>query len=264
MSEQPRHWPRVVFWLLAGILAMVLTVLVFCPVSWMAHLLEKQTDGRLTLGDPQGSLWRGSAFIGGAAGNNEPVTALLPGRFSWQLSPLVLVGHVDLMLENPAALTRPVQVTGSWNAWTVSPSVLTLPAERLVGLGAPLNTVQPSGVMQLSWGPLELTRNDPQVDLIGRTTLSLRDVASRMSPVRPLGSYTVQMDWQGSKATLQLKTRRGPLLLSGSGSLINGRLQFSGIAEAEAGHADQLSNLLNLLGRHRRDGDRDVIALEFK
>jgi general secretion pathway protein N len=81
MSEQPRHWPRVVFWLLAGILVMVLTVLVFCPVSWMAHLLEKQTDGRLTLGDPQGSLWRGSAFIGGAAGNNEPVTALLPGRF---------------------------------------------------------------------------------------------------------------------------------------------------------------------------------------
>jgi general secretion pathway protein N len=118
--------------------------------------------------------------------------------------------------------------------------------------------------MQLSWGPLELVRNGPQVDLIGSTTLDLRDVASRMSPVRPLGSYTVQMDWQGSKATLQLKTRRGPLLLSGNGSLTNGRLKFSGMAEAEAGHADQLSNLLNLLGRHRRDGDRDVIALEFK
>lgn len=245
-------------------LMMVLTVLVFCPASWMALLLEKQTAGRLTLGDPQGSLWRGSAFIGGAAGNNEPVTALLPGRFSWQLSLLVLVGRVDLTLENPAALTSAVHVTGSWNAWKVSPAVLTLPAERLAGLGAPLNTVQPSGVMQLSWGPLELARNGPQVDVAGSTTLDLRDVASRMSPVRPLGSYTVQMNWQGSQAALQLKTRRGPLLLSGTGSLTNGRLQFSGKAEAEAGQEDKLSNLLNLLGRRRRDGDRDVIALEFK
>jgi general secretion pathway protein N len=41
-------------------------------------------------------------------------------------------------------------------------------------------------------------------------------------------------------------------------------LQFSGKAEAEAGQEEKLANLLNLLGQRRHEGDREVIALEFK
>jgi general secretion pathway protein N len=54
------------------------------------------------------------------------------------------------------------------------------------------------------------------------------------------------------------------MLLSGSGTLRDGRLQFSGKAEAEAGQEERLANLLNLLGQRRREGGKDVIALEFK
>jgi general secretion pathway protein N len=72
------------------------------------------------------------------------------------------------------------------------------------------------------------------------------------------------MDWRGAQAALTLKTIKGPMLLSGSGSLNNGRLQFSGKAEAEEGQEERLANLLNLLGQRRREGDRNVIALEFK
>jgi general secretion pathway protein N len=43
-------------------------------------MVERQTGGRLTLGDAQGTLWRGSAFVGGAPAGG-PVTPLLPGRF---------------------------------------------------------------------------------------------------------------------------------------------------------------------------------------
>src|SRR5450759_4933583 len=63
--------------------------------SWRTALVEKQTAGRLTLGDAHGTLWRGSAFVGGAANGSDPVTPLLPGRFSWRLSPMVLLGSVD-------------------------------------------------------------------------------------------------------------------------------------------------------------------------
>jgi general secretion pathway protein N len=65
------------------------------PAAWLGSIVEQRTGGRLTLGDAQGTLWRGSAFIGGAAGNNSPVTPLLPGRFSWKISPLALVGMVE-------------------------------------------------------------------------------------------------------------------------------------------------------------------------
>lgn len=255
---------RAVLWLSAIAAAVALTVLVFLPATWLGSMVETRTGGRLTLGDAQGTLWRGSAFIGGAAGVNGAVTPLLPGRFSWRLSPLVLLGQVDLTLENPDALSQPVNLAGSWSQWQVSPAALLLPAERLAGLGAPLNTLAPSGVVKLSWTTLELARAGQAVAVNGRTLLSLNDMGSRMSPVKPLGSYEVAMDWRGQQAQLSLSTVRGALLLSGTGALDKGRFQFSGQAQAADGYEDTLGNLLNLLGQRRMVGGKKIIALEFK
>jgi general secretion pathway protein N len=255
---------RTLIWALAGIATIALTLLVFLPAAWMAQAVETRTGGRLTLGDAQGTLWRGSAFLGGAPSGADPVTPLLPGRFSWRLSPLVLLGQVDVQLENPAALSQPVRITGSWNQWQVGPGALSLPAERLAGLGAPLNTIQPSGRMQLSWGALQAARVGQRVDVAGSVTLQMDDIASRLSPIKPLGSYQLIMDWRGQQAQLALKTVKGPMLLNGTGSLAGGRLRFSGKAEAEAGQEERLANLLNLLGQRRKEGGKDIIALEFK
>jgi len=71
---------RLVIWLLAGIASVALTIMVFFPATWMMAMVEEQTAGRLTLGDAHGTLWRGSAFIGGAPSGSDPVTPLLPGR----------------------------------------------------------------------------------------------------------------------------------------------------------------------------------------
>jgi general secretion pathway protein N len=249
---------------LAGIASVALTTMMFLPATWMAALVEKQTAGRLTLGDAHGTLWRGSAFIGGAASGSDPLTPLLPGRFSWRLSPMVLLGSIDAELENAAALSQPVSVTGSWRQWQISPGAISLPAERLAALGAPLNTVQPSGQMRLSWDMLLLTQQNGQVEMIGTMNLAINDIGSRMSPVKPLGSYNLALDWHGAQASVTMKTVKGPMLLSGSGMFNNGRLQFSGKAEAEAGQEERLANFLNLLGQRRREGEKDVISLEFK
>ena len=255
---------RAVLWLLLIVFSAVLTLAMFFPASWMGALVEKQSGGRLTLGDAQGTLWRGSAFVGGAAGGNGPVTPLLPGRFSWRLSPLALVGVVDLRLENAEALAQPVDFKGSWKQWQLSPSALLLPAEGLSGLGAPLNTLAPSGTMRLSWTNLELVADNGVVAVNGRTTLELSDMSSRMSPLRPLGSYLLALDWHGQRAQLTLSSLKGPLLLSGAGSLDQGRFQFSGQAEAADGYEDTLANLLNLLGQRRANSEKNVIALEFR
>jgi general secretion pathway protein N len=246
------------------LLAAALTVLACFPAAWLGPMVEQQTGGRLTLGDAQGTLWRGSAFIGGAPGANGAVTPLLPGRFAWRLSPLVLFGQVGLQLENPLALSQPIRVEGNWSQWQVSPAELMLPAEGLAGLGAPLNTLAPSGVMRLSWTTLELVRQQQMVAVNGRTVLTMNDMGSRMTPVKPLGSYQLSMDWHGQQARLKLSTVRGALLLSGSGSLDRGRLQFSGQASAANGYEETLGNLLNLLGQRRMVGGKNIIALEFK
>jgi len=255
---------RALLWLGLTALVGAVTVLVFLPAAWLGPMVERQTGGRLTLGDAQGTLWRGSAFVGGAAGEGGSVTPLLPGRFSWRLSPLVLFGQVSMELANDKALAQPVRITGSWSQWQVSAGELLLPAEGLAGLGAPLNTLAPSGAIKLSWNLLDIARQGQAVAVQGRTVLSLTDMGSRMSPVKPLGSYEVAMDWRGQQADMALRTVRGALLLSGSGTLANGRLRFSGQASAANGYEDTLGNLLNLLGQRRMVNGKNIIALEFR
>ena len=255
---------RLMIWLLAGISSVAFTVLAFFPASWMVFMVEMQTAGRLTLGDAQGTLWRGSAFIGGAPSGSDAVTPLFPGRFSWRLSPMVLLGQIDAKLENAEVLPQPVRVTGNWYQWQVGSAAIILPAERLAALGAPLNTVQPSGQMRLSWELLQLARQEGKFEMTGSMNLEMNDIASRLSPIKPLGTYNLALDWHRQQAFVTLKTVKGPMLLSGSGALSSGHLQFSGKAEAEAGQENGLANLLNLLGQRQREGDKNVIALEFK
>lgn len=255
---------RAVLWLLSATFAILLTVLVFLPAAWMSVLLERQTGGRFSLGDAQGTLWQGSAFLGGAPGADAAVTPLLPGRFAWRLSPLVVLGTVDAELSNPAALSAPVKITGGWTAWTISAAAISLPAERLTALGAPLNTLQPSGRMMLDWQQLQIARQGQQVAMTGTMRLTLDDIASRLSPIKPLGAYRMTLEWRGQQAQLQLSSLHGPLLLSGAGRLDRGRMQFSGRAEAAPGQEQRLANLLNLLGQRRTEGGKDYISLEFK
>lgn len=255
---------RAVLWLLAIVFSVVATVLVFFPAAWLGALVERQSGGRLTLGDAQGTLWRGSAFIGGAAGGNSAVTPLLPGRFKWRVSPLALLGMVEVQLDNPEALTQPVSLRGSWRQWQLSPAALRLPAEGLSGLGAPLNTIAPSGRMQLSWSTLALALHERQFSIEGRTTLEMADMASNLSAIRPLGSYEMALDWHGQQAQLVLRSIKGPLLLDGTGALDRGRFQFSGQAQAAQGYEETLTNLLNLLGQRRPNSVKNIIALEFR
>ena len=255
---------RALLWVGLAVLAVAVTVLLFLPAAWLGPMVERQTGGRLTLGDAQGTLWRGSAFVGGAPGEGGSVTPLLPGRFNWRLSPLVLFGQVSMDLANELALAQPVRITGSWSQWQVSAGELLLPAGGLAGLGAPLNTLAPSGTIRLSWNLLDIARQGNTVAVQGRTVLSLTDMGSRMSPIKPLGSYEMAMDWRGQRADLALRTVRGALLLSGSGTLENGRLRFSGQAQAAEGYEDTLGNLLNLLGQRRMVNGKNIIALEFR
>ncbi len=255
---------RPLVWVLAALLVAAITALASLPAAWLVPLVERQTRGQLSLGDPQGSVWHGSAFIGIAGASDEALVPLLPGRFEWTLSPLALVGIVDASLQNPRALDQPLSINGSWRRWQLGAAGIRLPAERLAALGAPLNTVQPSGQMQLSWPALTLMRTDQGLAIDGRMRLEMTEIASALSPVKPLGAYRMQFDWQGNKARINLESLSGPLMLEGSGSIVNGRLQFSGQAWAREGEEQRLAVLLNLLGQRRQVGDRNVIALEFK
>jgi general secretion pathway protein N len=79
-----------------------------------------------------------------------------------------------------------------------------------------------------------------------------------------LGSYVVNFNWRGHQADLKLTTIKGSLLLTGKGTVTHGRLQFSGLAQAQEGQEEDLAGLLSLLGQRRPGAGKNVIALEFK
>ena len=108
---------HVLIWSISGVFIVALTIVAVLPAGVLVQALENQTGGRITLGDPQGSVWQGSAFVGAAMDSHSAVSPMLPGRFSWQLSPLVLLGRVDAVVQNSEALSAPLSITGDWRHW---------------------------------------------------------------------------------------------------------------------------------------------------
>ena len=254
---------RIIIWTLSGILTIGIVVAAFYPASYMARSIEARTQGRLTLLDASGTIWRGSGILGAAAHADEPAAPLLPGRFSWTLSPTALFGNVRLELNNPAILDQPVTLSGNWRDLQVNAGALMLPINGLDALGAPLNTIGLRGNARLSWQTLQILTGGDQQGVHGMAQMTMHDVTSRLAPLEILGSYHMMVDLKGKDAQMELNTDKGPLLLSGTGTVKNRRFRFSGKAEAAQGYEDRLSNLLNLLGRRKIEGNRSVIRLEF-
>jgi general secretion pathway protein N len=255
----PRQAPwRVAIW--AGLLGGLGALIAFAPAAWLARGLQVATEGRLLLANAEGSVWRGSAqlFLTGGQGTQD--AASLPGRVSWSLRPAWIGTHIALSL--PCCSAAPVQMTvraGTDRATlNVSPAKINLPAQWLSGLGAPWNTMAPTGQITLSNEPLQVQWVAGRTRLQGNATLDLLEMSSRLSTLSPLGDYRLQIAG-GDVLTLNLQTLQGALQLSGTGQVVGARVRFTGEASATPQQQDALSNVLNIIGR--RQGTKSLISL---
>jgi general secretion pathway protein N len=85
-------------------------------------------------------------------------------------------------------------------------------------------------------------------------------MTSRVSPVKPLGSYRVAFQSQGDSSTIELSTLKGPLMLTGQGTIAANATSFHGQASAAPEARDNLAGLLNVIGRPTGDG---TVALDY-
>ncbi|KMZ12279.1 General secretion pathway protein N [Candidatus Burkholderia humilis] len=227
------------------------------PAAWIVPQFSKATGGHVNLVDPNGSLWRGAATLMLAAGSDGGGATLLPGRIEWTTSFWALfTGHVRMTMRQSEAMPEPISVDASTRAATLSAGQIGVPATLFAGLGAPFNTLNFEGQVRLSWTDFRvLGRN-----VYGQVVVTLDDMVSRVSRMKPLGSYRVQIQAQGGEAEIGLSTSKGPLWLTGQGAISQGATSFEGTAKAEPDQRENLAGLLNLLGRHT---DPDTVALTF-
>jgi general secretion pathway protein N len=132
------------------------------------------------------------------------------------------------------------------------------PAALLAGLGTPWNTLQLDGDIALSTQGLSVEWAEGRLALAGRAELEAQRIASRLSTLRPMGSYRITVSGSGAPS-LQLDTLEGALQLTGTGQWVGSRLHFNGVATAAPGREEALANLLNIIGR--RTGARSIISI---
>ena len=137
----------------------------------------------------------------------------------------------------------------------------TWPAALLSGLGAPWNTLQPEGDLTLVPQQLSLQWHSSQWQPQGRLQLTARDMASRLSTLKPMGTYVVEIanaNTAPGAAVVTLSTVSGALVLTGQGQWQGQHLRFRGEASAAPAHEAALDNLLSIIGR--RDGARSLLS----
>ncbi|CAM4145197.1 type II secretion system protein N [Comamonas aquatilis] len=256
-------------WALAGALVGgLLCLLVFFPARWIAGTVASASGRHVLLQDARGSIWKGSAVLVLAGGAGSRDAQALPGRLGWQLHAGrsaavpgtqgrgwgmgVSVEHACCQKQRLQLFWLPFQ-----QRFQLSALDWQLPAQVLAGLGTPWNTLSLEGRIQLSSSFLQWSRSLDAASMRGSLELKALSLSSRLSTLRPLGSYRMILDAQGAQSGtglgFELDTLQGALRLSGKGQQLAGHWRFQGQAQAEPGQDAALANILNLIGN--RGGD---------
>jgi general secretion pathway protein N len=266
MIKNTRHqdvspWRWAVLGAMLGVFA---ATALFAPAAWLGTGLALASEGRVVLNQPSGTVWDGSGqlVLSGGVGSRDATT--LPGRIHWRIKPTLTLKFRTLLDAdccttqsiNMLIMPRLAGVTA-----LVEPSQSTWPATLLTGLGAPFNTIDLQATLKLNTQVLTIEWLNKQLKLGGKASLDVIDASTRLSTLRPVGSY--RLSFQGSQGaalpSLSLETLSGSLLLTGSGQLTGNRWRFNGEASAAPGFEAGLSNFLDILGR--RVGPRSIITV---
>jgi len=248
-------------WAVVGALGgLLMAWLLFAPAHWLADAVERGTEGRVQLSEARGTVWNGSARLVLTGGSGSQDAAALPGRVAWTLRPNLRGLQLTVLSDCCTASALKLQASPRWRGavLTVADGQSQWPAGLLVGLGTPWNTLQLDGQLGLQTQGLSVEWIEGRLAVSGRTVLEAQQISSRLSTLRPMGSYRITVNG-GASSTLQLETLDGSLQLTGSGQWVGARLRFQGVASAAPEREGALSNLLNIIGR--RNGARSIITI---
>ena len=249
-------------WAVAGaLLGSAATVVMHAPARWLAAGVAQATHQQVVLSEADGSVWRGSAQLVLTGGKGSHDRTSLPGRVRWDMSPSWQGLNAQVKADCCTQQAIALGVKPLWGGMQIKVAHLQadLPAKLLEGLGAPWNTLQPQGRLSLASQGVTIRWLNGRAMLAGQASFTAADMSSRVSPLKPLGTYVFEITGGDSPSVALTTQGNSPLRLSGSGQWVGSRLRFSGVAEAAPEHEAQLTNLLTLIGR--RSGTRSIITV---
>jgi general secretion pathway protein N len=250
-------WPS----LLAGlVLGLGMVLFFFAPARWLAAAVSSSTEGRLRIVDAQGTIWSGSGQLSLHGGDGSSDESALAGRLRWDVQPAFGALAIEIQADccTPKALAFRLMPDWGGAHLQLADRQSYWPAHLLAGLGTPWNTIRPEGQLLLQSQSFVVQWNQGRLSWSGQLQLDAMEMASRLSTLRPMGSYRLLL--RGAPGPqLELSTLQGSLQLQGSGQWVRNKLRFEGQASAAPDREEALANLLNIIGQ--RNGARSIIKL---
>ena len=239
-------WPSRLL-LLASLIILAVT---YFPIRFLSSSIAKMTNCQVMLLQPEGSIWNGSTQLGFSAIKSDasetcPSPQLGSERFSWktQFSVFDLKAKWVIQYFN---MVRPLELTVQPRAITLSSNQIELPASLIEVAGGVLRTLSFRGKLDIRWDDL-VWDGSPR----GLVEVQFLNVASPISPIKPLGSYALTLQINQA-LRFDFSTINGPLLLMAKGGVDRGRLSLQGEATAAPESIESLIGLLSIIGN--RDG----------
>jgi hypothetical protein len=225
-----------------GIGAYLVFLLANLPAAWLGFALERSSRGALVLGEPTGTVWKGSGLLAVRSGGAFRGIA----DFQWSCNPLsLLTGRLKVALSGLAPESR-LRASVSFGARSVrlqdveadAPAVLLEPAVPAAAFA------KPEGRLRVLADSFEIG----SASVVGAATVEW--LGAGVLQTRGLGDYRLQITGSGERAAVKLTTLRGDLRLAGDGEWRAAQphiVQLRGMAETAAERKD-LEPLLQLLG----------------
>lgn len=249
------------WWSFLGLLVGALfALIIFAPAAWLSYWIAQNSHQYVQLLNATGTVWDGNAELVLTGGVNSKDQARLPGHIYWKINPRLTSINATLFADCCMSNEVKLNLAFGWNksAIKLEDSEIRLPAAMLSALGAPWNTLGLQAVITLSHDQLIFELNKQKFSMQGNLSIIVDQASSKLSTIKPLGSYTVEIKG-AEQPTLNLITTEGSLILSGTGHWSGNRLHFTGEASATPESEQALGNLLNIIGR--RTGSRSIITL---
>ncbi len=239
-------WPSRIA-LLACILILAIT---YFPIRFLSSSIAKMTNCQVMLLQPEGSIWHGSTQLGfSAVKSSTSETCINPligsERFSWKTQFSVFDLKATWVIQYVNSV-KPLELTVQPRAITLRNNQIELPASLIEVAGGVLRTLNFRGKLDLRWDDL-IWDGAPR----GFVEVKFLNVASPISPIKPLGSYALTLQINQT-LRFDFSTIDGPLLLTAKGRIDKGRLSLQGEATAPPESINSLIGLLSIIGN--RDG----------
>ena len=217
---------RLLLYLALGGLVYAATLVALLPASVMAGAVERLTQSRVSLRDPQGTAWEGSGRL---YASQSPGKLVDLGTLRWR---------ADARSLFRGSLAADVTMGDGRKIASVelSPTSLTLqgldvrfPGSVLAGVDPALATLGPEGVVRLRSDELRIDSHS----VLGLAEVELRSVRIARARDIDFGSHLVRLRGGGEKVGIELGTLSGPLQLKGAGTWErSGAVSIAGSAEA--------------------------------